>query len=70
MSTKLTKEQAVVLSAYTGFLMCDFSDMHAYIEKKLGRPIFTHELAFAGFEEKLREAAREDFMALLPEGVK
>ena len=41
----MTKYEAIVISAYTGFLMCDFNDMHEYIEKKLGRPIYTHELA-------------------------
>lgn len=31
----MTKYEAIVVSAYTGFLMCDFGDMHEYIEKKL-----------------------------------
>ena len=41
----MTKHEAIVVSAYTGFLMCDFGDVHEYIEKKLGRPIWTHEFA-------------------------
>lgn len=30
----MTKQEAIIVSAYTGFLMCDFGDMHEYIEKK------------------------------------
>jgi len=59
---KLTKEQAVVISAYTGVLCCDFSDMHEAVEKKFGRPAFTHE--FARNEERVREAFKEDFLKL------
>jgi len=59
---KLTKEQAIVVSAYTGFLCCDFSDMHKAVEEKLGRPVFTHEFAHNG--EQVREAFKGDFIAL------
>lgn len=27
----MTYKEAVIISAYTGFLMCDFDDMHKYI---------------------------------------
>ncbi len=30
----MTKEEKIIVSAYTGVLMCTFSDMHEYIEKK------------------------------------
>lgn len=33
-----------VISAYTGYLSGDFDDMHEYIEYRVGRPVFTHEL--------------------------
>ncbi len=42
---QLTKEQAIVLTGFTGKLCCDFGDFHEDIEKRLGRPVFTHELA-------------------------
>ena len=41
----MTKWEKVVISAYTGVLMCDFDDLHKYIEDKLGRPVWTHELS-------------------------
>lgn len=63
---KLTKEQAVVVSAYTGFLICDFGDMHEYIGKIMGRSVFTHEMACEEVMLEIREAAKDDFLALLP----
>lgn len=63
---KLTKEQAVVVSAYTGFLICDFGDMHEYIEKIMGRSVFTHEMGCEEVMLEIREAAKDDFLALLP----
>lgn len=41
----MTKQEKVIVSAYTGVLMCDFADLHEYIEKIMGRPVWTHELA-------------------------
>lgn len=34
--------------------------------KKMGRPVFTHELPIIG-EEKIRELAREDLMKIIEE---
>jgi hypothetical protein len=64
--TKLTKEQAVCISAYTGILTSDFSDMHEYIEKKLGKPVFTHEMANPLVMEEIKNAVKSDFLALIP----
>lgn len=41
----MTYLERIIVSAYTGYLMCDFPDMHKYIEDKLGRPVWTHEMA-------------------------
>lgn len=65
--TQLTKEQAVILSAFTGLKMCKFDDLHAYIERKLGRPVFTHELASEDIWESIKEASRKDFEKLIPD---
>ena len=49
----MTHEEAVLTSAYTGYLLTkDFSDVHEFCEKVLGRPILTHEF---GIEETLKE---------------
>lgn len=41
----MTIAEKIVVSAYTGYLMCDFDLMHQYIEKVMGRPVWTHEMA-------------------------
>lgn len=61
---KLTTEQGAIVSAYTGYLACSFSALHAYAERKLGRPIWTHQ--FPAIAEELREASKSDFIAMIP----
>jgi hypothetical protein len=68
--TQLTDQQGAILSAFTGKLCCNFSDFHKYAERKLGRPIFTHEFASQKVTEEIREASREDLLAILPESTK
>jgi hypothetical protein len=60
----MTKREAAVVSAYTGFLLGNFSDMHEYIEKIMGRPVWTHELGSKEVFDKIKELATEDFMKL------
>jgi len=60
----MTQEERVIVSAYTGVLMCDFPDMHKYVEEKLGRPLFTHELCDPAVEAEIKEKTREDFLRL------
>lgn len=60
----MTYQECVIVSAYTGYLMCDFSDLHKYIEEKIGRPVWTHELADKEFFEYIRKETKEDFLAL------
>jgi hypothetical protein len=62
---KLTKEQAVIVTGYTDILVCDFGDFHEEIEKRLGRPVFTHEIG--DLRDAIKAAFRQDFLALLPE---
>jgi hypothetical protein len=63
----MTKHEKIVVSAYTGYMLCDFNDMHAYIEKLLGRPVFTHELASSAIQNEIREKARPDLEAICKE---
>lgn len=66
---KLTMEQAVVVSAYTGVLVCPVDKMHAEIEKRLGKPVWTHMLGDEKFvEEVVKPAFRADFISLVPQG--
>lgn len=60
----MTKQERIIISAYTGFLMCDFSDVHKYIEEKLGRPAWTHEMASYNVQDEIKKAVKPDFLAL------
>lgn len=67
MINPLSKEQALLISAYTGFLCVkDFSDMHAYCEKVLGRSIWTHQFTDEGLQKELREKLKPEFLKLIP----
>lgn len=63
-SKELTLREKIIVSAYTGVLMCDFHHVHKYIEEKLKRPILTHELAFESIQSEIEEKVREDFLSL------
>ena len=57
----MTKEEKIIVSAYTGYLLCDsFSDVHEYVEKVLGRPVWTHEFADTRFQQNIRDAVKPD----------
>lgn len=60
----MTKREAAIVSAYTGFLIGDFSTLHGYIEEILERPLFTHEMGSDEVRAEIREKSRADFVAL------
>lgn len=61
----MTAREAAIVMAYTGITIGPFSNLHAYAEEKLGRPIALHELPDVA--DELRVAAREDFINLVVE---
>ena len=62
----MTKEEAILLSAYTGVLLVpDFSDVHKFCEDTLGRPIWTHEFADQDVQKEIREKLRPQIMELV-----
>ncbi len=60
----MTKQEKIIVSAFTGVLMCDFSDVHKYIEEKLERPVWTHELASERVWDEIKEKTIEDFLEI------
>lgn len=62
---KLTKEQAQIIGAFTGVLCGKFSDLHEYIAKIAGRPVYTHEMGDGEFMAKIKEKVRADFMKIV-----
>lgn len=66
MAQQLTKEQAIILTGFTGILCVSFSVFHEDVEKRLGRPVFTHEFGDRPFfEGEIKELYRNDFMTLV-----
>lgn len=57
-------QEKIIVSAYTGYLMCDFADVQKYIQEKINRPIWTHELAIKSVQDEIHEATKSDFLAL------
>jgi hypothetical protein len=62
---KLTKDQAIVITGFTGITACQFGDFHGDVEKRLGHYVFTHQFANKEFMEKVQELYREDFLSML-----
>ena len=61
---KLTKEQAIIITGYTGIMACNFTDFHEDVEKRLGYPVMSHEFGFANMRERIRDCYKEDFIAM------
>lgn len=60
----MTAKEAAIVSAYTGFFIGEFSELHKYITELLGRPVFTHELADRELIEQIHELSKNDFINL------
>ena len=62
----MKKQEAILVSAYTGFLLTkDFSDVHKFCEDLLGRPIWTHEFASRDVQEEIKEKCRPLILAMI-----
>lgn len=61
----ISTRNASIISAYTGVLLGEFSDMHKYIEEIMGRPVFTHELADENIVNEIKEKAKQDFFNIV-----
>lgn len=63
----MTDHERAVVMAYTGYAMLTGDKLnlfYEYVEKKLGRPVWTHELADPRITDELQKAAKDDFIAL------
>lgn len=63
---KLTKEQAIVLTGFTGIMHGSFSDFHEDVERRIGHGVFTHMFADKTFASKVKDMYSEDFLAMQP----
>lgn len=60
----MTLKERLIVSAYTGVLMCDFDILHRYIMEVLGRPVFTSEFANPDVLEEIKEKVKPEFLKL------
>ena len=61
----MTDEEKAIVMAYTGACMLTedkFQIFHKYVEKLMGRPVYTHELGFLA--DTIKEKAKDDFIRL------
>lgn len=63
---KLTIEQAVIITAYTGYLILDPRSYRNALEDKLQRMVDVKELTDPNFQKQLQELYKEDFLKLAP----
>lgn len=60
----MTKKEAAIVTAYTGFMLGDWHEFHKYAEKLFKRPIFTDEFAKPKMIEKMRIKSKKDFCSI------
>lgn len=66
----MTKQECAVVMAYTGIVMLTGDNLriyYKYLNDIMGRPVYTHELAFKEIQEKIKEKSMDDFLKLCRE---
>lgn len=61
----MTDKERAIIMAYTGAVMLcgdKLSIFYRYVEKLMGRPIFSHELP--NLADEIKERAKSDFISL------
>lgn len=58
----MTKNEAAIVSAYTGIVLGEWEPMLDYIEKILGRRVAIQDLP--SLVKEIHEASREDFISI------
>ena len=61
---RLTKEQAIVLTGYTGVLMCEWIDFHDDICKRWNDP-YVSDGALSTMQKEIEKTYKEDFDRLI-----
>lgn len=60
----MTREESAIISAFTGILAGPFDAFHEYVEKIMGRSVWTHEMGDKAMMLEIKEKSRTDFVAL------
>lgn len=63
----MTKFECAIVMAHTGICMLteeDFNIFHKYVEKIMGRPVWTHEMGIPEVAEEIKQKSLDDFLEL------
>ena len=60
----MTKEEKLIVSAYTNIMMVNSEEFHKFVEKKLGRTVHEYEYAFKDTVDQIKNAVKADFLKL------
>ena len=60
----MTKQEKIIVSAFTGILMCSIADYHKYAESLMHRPVLAHELADDGVQDMIKQRSKPDFIRM------
>lgn len=58
----MTRHEATIVTAYTGFFIGEPDDLYKYLSELVGRPVYTHEISAVIVEYHSR--IKQDFMML------
>ena len=60
----MTKNERLLVTAYTGVMMVEEAEFYDYLEELMGRPILAKELNSEEFVSSVIDAVKDDFMKL------
>jgi hypothetical protein len=67
---QMTDYEKAVVMAFTGVCMLSadkFNIFQEYVEKIMGRPIYSHEMAYKEISDEIREKSKADFLRICEE---
>lgn len=64
----MTRREQIIVSAYTGYMIWPYvGEIQDYIEEKIGRTVFTHELADPKIAKEIQDASKQDLIDICKE---
>lgn len=58
----MTKREATIVSAYTGYFIGERDDLYKYLSELVGRPVYTHEIP--ALLDACHSEIKQDFVML------
>ena len=58
----MTRREATIVSAYTGYFIGELEDLYKYLSELVGRPVYTHEIP--AVLDEYHSRIKQDFIML------